>query len=184
MNNHKNVKTIIAGSNTSTPFRIAVDWLANNIYWTDIKQRSIQVARLDGSSQKKLFENLNEPISLAVFPKEGYLFWVEFGDHKIERARLDGSNRKTIISTDLHFPNGLSIDYTNKKLYWADAMKHRIEMSDLHGRFRIQLIAEATEAFGLTQVRSFCSTNSCSVCLKFQFVMCTSYHLYILANTT
>ena len=153
MYNFSDTKTIISGSNVSAPFRVAIDWIADNIYWTDMKNSVIEVARIDGSSRKKLLENLKEPRSLALFPREGYIFWTEWGDHpKIERASLDGSNRKTIVSSDLHFPNGLSIDYVHRKVYWADALKDRIEVSDLHGRFRVALIPDAVNAFGLTQV--------------------------------
>lgn len=153
-------KVVVWGLNTSTPFRLAVDWLADNMYWTDLKHRMIEVSRLDGSSRKKLIENLKEPRSLTLFPREGYLYWAEWGDHpRIERANLDGSNRKTIIATDLSLPNGLSIDYAARKLYWADALKDRIEVCDLHGRYRIALVPEAVNAFGLSQVKTFRRIN-------------------------
>lgn len=153
--NHFETKTLVQGSNISAPYRIAIDWIANNIYWTDLKAKIIEVASLDGQFRKKILKGLKEPLSIALHPKEGYLFWVELGDHpSIERARLDGSNKKSIVSSDLILPNGLSVDYANKKIFWADAMKHRIEMSDLQGRYRIPLIAEAKDAFGLTQVKN------------------------------
>ncbi|OXU25251.1 hypothetical protein TSAR_015309 [Trichomalopsis sarcophagae] len=145
-------KVVVWGLNVSTPFRLAVDWLADNMYWTDLKHRMIEVSRLDGSCRKKLIENLKEPRSLTLFPREGYIYWAEWGDQpRIGRANLDGSNRKSIVSTDLSLPNGLSIDYVARKLYWADALKDRIEMSDLHGRYRIALVPEAVNAFGLSQ---------------------------------
>lgn len=153
MRDFTDAKVIVRGLNVSTPFRLAVDWLADNIYWTDMKHQIIEVARLDGSRRKKIIENLKEPRSLALFPKEGYIYWAEWGDRpRIERAYLDGSGRKSIISTDLMLPNGLSIDYAARKLYWADALKDRIEVSDLHGRYRIALVPQAVNAFGLSQV--------------------------------
>lgn len=154
MKDFSDVKVIVWGLEKSSPFRLAVDWLADNIYWTDMKHRLIEVARIDGSGRKKLIQNLKEPRSIAVFPKEGYLYWAEWGERpSIERSYLDGSERKSIVSSDLSLPNGLSIDYAARKLYWADALKDRIEMSDLHGRYRIALVPEAINAFGLTQVR-------------------------------
>ncbi|XP_043483348.1 low-density lipoprotein receptor-related protein 4 isoform X2 [Leptopilina heterotoma] len=152
MFNLSDTKSIIFGSNMSAPFGVAVDWIADNLYWTDMKNSLIEVSKLDGSRRKKLLDNLKDPRSIALFPKEGYIFWTEWGDHpKIVRALLDGSMKKTIISSDLHFPNGLSIDYTHRKLYWADALKDRIEVSHLNGRFRVALIPDATNPFGLTQ---------------------------------
>jgi low density lipoprotein-related protein 2 len=57
-----------------------------------------------------------------------------------------------MVGTDLGFPNGLALDFTARRLYWADALRDRIETSDLHGRGRVQLVPEATHPFGLTQV--------------------------------
>lgn len=65
---------------------------------------------------------------------------------------MDGSQRRVIVGADLGFPNGLALDYDAKKLYWADALKDRIEVSDLHGRNRIQLVPSDTHPFGLSIV--------------------------------
>lgn len=40
---------------------------------------------------------------------------------------MDGKEKTVIISTKLEWPNGLTIDYTNDKLYWADAHLNYIE---------------------------------------------------------
>lgn len=153
MLNTSDVKTVISGTESIWPFNVAVDWVADNIYWTDMKHKFIAVARLDGTSQKTIVTDLMEPISLALFPRLGYVFWTEWGDHaKIQRALLDGSNQKDIVSTDLAYPNGISIDYAGLKLFWADSLKDRIETSDLHGRYRVTLISGYIDPFGLTQV--------------------------------
>jgi hypothetical protein len=82
-----------------------------------------------------------------------YLYWTEWGDTpKIERSFLDGSFRRTVIETNLGFPNGLVLDYTAQQIYWADALRDRIETSDLRGRNRIQLVPEAVHPFGVAQV--------------------------------
>ena len=153
MQNSSDVKTIIAGSESISPFSVAVDWIADNIYWTDMKHKVVAVAKIDGTSQKIIVKDLEDPRSLSLFPRLGYVFWTEWGNHaKIQRSLLDGSDRKSIVSTDLSFPNGLSIDYLNKKLFWADSLKDRIETSDLHGRYRVTLISGYVDPFGLTQV--------------------------------
>lgn len=36
---------------------------------------------------------------------------------------MAGNFRTTIIETDLGWPNGLSIDYDEDMLYWADALR-------------------------------------------------------------
>lgn len=162
----KNVseKADIVTANISAPNGIAVDWIANNLYWTDTNNKLIEVARLNGLHRKVVVgEYLQEPRSIAVFPRKAYLFWTDWGEKpKIERAALDGSNRRVIVSEYLEFPNGLVIDYKAKRLYWSDAKLDRIETSDLYGHNRIQLVhgvttnKQPTHPFDLAQVRELC----------------------------
>ena len=49
---------------------------------------------------------------------------------------MDGSHRHVIANTSLFWPNGLTLDYTTDKLYWADAKHHVIECADLDGNNR------------------------------------------------
>jgi sugar lactone lactonase YvrE len=55
---------------------------------------------------------------------------------KIERAWMDGSNRQVFVEKDLHWPNGLSLDYLERKLYWCDAYLDKIERIGLDGSHR------------------------------------------------
>lgn len=68
------------------PNSIAVDWIADNIYWTDPERHLIEVARIDGSSRKILIDmDLDEPKCLEVMPSLGMLFWIDGGtNQKIE----------------------------------------------------------------------------------------------------
>ena len=63
------------------------------------------------------------------FGINSYIYWTDWGRNpKIERARLDGTERKTLVNNGIQFPNGLALDESDKKLYWAgtDANKHGI----------------------------------------------------------
>lgn len=69
------------------------------------------------------------------------MFWTDWVNSasqkgKIEQAWMDGTNRKTLIESKLQWPNGLSIDYVDKKLYWCDAFLDKIERSELDGSNR------------------------------------------------
>lgn len=56
------------------PEGMAVDWVANNIYWVDTGTKRIEVARTDGSSRKVLvWKDLRHPRALAVDPPNGYV---------------------------------------------------------------------------------------------------------------
>lgn len=149
--NPRETKTII--TNLATPNGLAVDWVANNIYWTDAELKVIEVSRLDGSSRKTIIdEYVNDIRSLAIHPKKGFLFWSDWGEPKrLERSLLDGSNRSTIV-VDIGLATGLTVDYQTNRLYWADALKDRLEMSDLNGKRRSVVIKLATHPFGVTLV--------------------------------
>jgi sugar lactone lactonase YvrE len=61
-----------------------------------------------------------------------YMYWSDWATvvtqkGKIERAAMDGSKREAFVTVDVHWPNGLSIDYGGKWLYWCDAYYDRIE---------------------------------------------------------
>ncbi|CAG9563555.1 unnamed protein product [Danaus chrysippus] len=147
---------VIVNTGLDTPNGLGVDWIANNIYWTDNDFKVVEVARLDGSSRKTLITGLTEPRALALFPAKGYLYWSDWGESpNIERAALDGSQRRIIVNHDLGFPNGITIDYKDRRLYWTDALKDRIDTSDLNGQHRVQLIPEAKNPFGMTQFNNY-----------------------------
>lgn len=73
MHNLSDTKTIVS-INLTTPDGLAVDWIADNIYWTDAGRKVLEVARLDGSSRKIVVQDgLDEPRALAMFPHKGYI---------------------------------------------------------------------------------------------------------------
>ncbi len=70
-------------------------------------------------------------------PHRRFMYWTDWGANpKIERAGMDASNRTVIISTNLTWPNGLAIDYSTERLYWADASFKTIEYGNFDGSGR------------------------------------------------
>lgn len=49
---------------------------------------------------------------------------------------MDGSRRRSIVIDQIFWPNGLTIDYTESKIYWADAKHHVIERAMFDGQNR------------------------------------------------
>lgn len=59
------------------------------------------------------------------------MFWTDWGEvPKIERASMDGDirTRKVIVSERIFWPNGLTVDFDNRKLYWVDGKLKFIEV--------------------------------------------------------
>lgn len=58
-----------------------------------------------------------------------FMYWTDWGRQpKIERAWMDGQQRQTLVSEDLGWPTGLSIDYLNNdRIYWSDSKENIIE---------------------------------------------------------
>lgn len=66
-----------------------------------------------------------------------YMYWTDWGETpRIERAGMDGSTRKVIVDSDIYWPNGLTIDLDEQKLYWADAKLSFIHRANLDGSLR------------------------------------------------
>uniref|UniRef100_A0A8C9EZD8 EGF-like domain-containing protein n=1 Tax=Pavo cristatus TaxID=9049 RepID=A0A8C9EZD8_PAVCR len=112
------------------PDGLAVDWVGRHLYWTDAGTNRIEVAKLDGRYRKWLvFSLLDQPAAIAVNPKRGLMYWTDWGRQpKIECAWMDGQQRRTLVSEDLGWPTGLSIDYLNNdRIYWSDSKENIIE---------------------------------------------------------
>lgn len=76
------------------------------------------------------------------------MFWSDWGQNpRIERAFMDGTVRSVIVSTKLYWPNGLALDYTTKRVYFADAYLKYIDYCDYDGKNRHQVIASDMVGF-------------------------------------
>ena len=68
------------------------------------------------------------------------MYWTDWGRRaRIERAGMDGSNRIVLHDTNLVWPNGLTLDYVQRKVYWIDANLDTIEYSNMDGSGRVLL---------------------------------------------
>ncbi|XP_078453259.1 low-density lipoprotein receptor-related protein 6-like [Lampetra planeri] len=137
-----------------SPEGLAVDWLGRNLYWADTGTNRIEVARLDGSHRQVLvWKDLDNPRALVVDPEEGFMYWTEWGGSpRIERAGMDGSVRVTLLG-NMGRANGLTIDYAERRLYWADLDTNLIESSNMLGTGREVIAQDLPHPFGLTQYR-------------------------------
>lgn len=49
---------------------------------------------------------------------------------------MDGTNRSVIVEDKITWPNGLTLDFINNRIYWADAREDYIEFASLDGTNR------------------------------------------------
>ncbi|KAF7994322.1 hypothetical protein HCN44_003412 [Aphidius gifuensis] len=70
---------------------------------------------------------------------------------KIERSNLDGSNRKILILKDIEWSNGVALSIEKKKLYFSDASFDKIEVCNMNGSDRKQILNDISpHIFGLS----------------------------------
>nr|XP_046225254.1 LOW QUALITY PROTEIN: low-density lipoprotein receptor-related protein 2 [Oncorhynchus gorbuscha] len=141
---------VIIADNLNDPQGLAYDWVHKRLYFTDDYNRSVQAMGVDGQN-RSLIAHANRPLGIIVDPCYGYLYWTDWGSPaKIERATLGGNFRVPIISTSLSQPNGLSIDYEERMLYWADASLDKIERSTLTGESRQVIMRGVQYPYAMT----------------------------------
>nr|XP_026693132.1 low-density lipoprotein receptor-related protein 1-like [Ciona intestinalis] len=142
-----------------TPEGIAVDWINDKIYFVESTLNQIQMATLEGNMRTVVVaEQLVNPRGVAVDPRFGYLFWTDWGvgNSRVERSTLAGDDRVQIWKADGDgdgWPNGLTIDYMENRVYWADA-KYDIIWSSKYDAsdhvMAVQRVDWLTHPFGVT----------------------------------
>ncbi|KAJ8310212.1 hypothetical protein KUTeg_012077 [Tegillarca granosa] len=168
--NNKRVQALVLNGSTSTRSvytgtskevdGLVVDWVSNNLYLADPNYNWILLVPLNTTETLyKLItrSGLDKPHGLAVYPKKGYLFWSDWGEvPKIEMSDLLGKNRRILISTDVHHPRGLAVDYDQNILYWVDSFKDTVESVEFNGNSRrILIVQPGTNFFGIALFKKF-----------------------------
>ncbi|KRT81543.1 EGF-like domain containing protein [Oryctes borbonicus] len=150
--NGTNIRDVIKWG-LESPGGVALDWVHDLLFWTDSGTRRIEVSTLNGKERAIIAANdLDKPRAIAVHPGEALVFWTDWGPSpKIEKAFMDGSDRKSVITESLFWPNGLTIDYTTSRIYWADAKHNVIETAYFDGSDRRKVITKGLpHPFALT----------------------------------
>ncbi|KAF7273554.1 hypothetical protein GWI33_013751, partial [Rhynchophorus ferrugineus] len=131
---------VVVHTGLSTAEGLAVDWIGQNLYWVESNLDQIEVAKLNGSFRRTLVAgDMESPRAIVVDPRDGYLFWTDWDNAapRIERCSLAGLDRKIIVHMNMFYkagwPNGLTLDYTMRRVYWADARSDSIHTCNYDG---------------------------------------------------
>ncbi|XP_054258964.1 low-density lipoprotein receptor-related protein 6-like [Macrosteles quadrilineatus] len=148
-------------------YGLAVDWMHDNLYWTDTGRVTVEVATLDGLYRKVLFDGshgLQKPRAIVLDPKNGVLFWSDWGDDsRVNSAGLDGKKMKTIVSSNIYWPNGLTLDLSKSKLYILDGFLSTLSSCNYDGS-QVTVLSRSPDnfqqGFGLTYYANTLYWNS------------------------
>lgn len=100
---------------------IALDHLAQKIYWTDWVSDKISRANLDGSDLEELVvDGLQLPEGIALDLQGQKMYWVDSGTRKVQRANLDGSDVEDLVTQGLINLDAIAIHPEQGKMYWTD----------------------------------------------------------------
>ncbi|KXJ20847.1 Prolow-density lipoprotein receptor-related protein 1 [Exaiptasia diaphana] len=130
---------------------LSVDWVNRKLYWTDFGDngfnKTISVVDLDGNNRLTLIKLTirEKPAAITVYPSTGYMFWTDWGESpKIERCGMNGDpkTRQAIVTTNLKWPFGLTMDHTIKKIFWCDQNLKKLESANLDGSQRRVILSK------------------------------------------
>ena len=111
-------------------------------FFTTFPSLSSQVSRLDGSYRTVVITDLSSPRSIAVYPAKGLVFWADSVGRdrmkknccKVERAAMDGTGRQSLVQrSDVWRALGITLDYTEDKVYWLEDSRWILWKMDLDG---------------------------------------------------
>lgn len=75
----------------------------------------------------------------------GFMYWTDVILGNIQRALVDNTGSIEVVVRGLKSPEGLAVDWINKKLYWTDAGTDVIEVAGFTGAHRTALITTGLE---------------------------------------
>uniref|UniRef100_A0A336MF06 CSON015005 protein n=1 Tax=Culicoides sonorensis TaxID=179676 RepID=A0A336MF06_CULSO len=142
-----NVEAVVQ-SGLSTAEGLAVDWIGYNLYWVDSNLDQIEVAKFNGSFRRTLIAgDMESPRAISLDPRDGLLFWTDWdeGNPRVERCSMAGEFRTIIMEVDRvngAWPNGLTLDYTTRRVYWIDARSDSIHSTNYDGKDHHLIISD------------------------------------------
>ncbi|XP_075594191.1 low-density lipoprotein receptor isoform X2 [Balearica regulorum gibbericeps] len=134
----------IIGTGLGSPDGVALDWVHQNLYWTDSRLGTVSVADAGGRRRKTLVREAGaKPRGIAVDPLHGYMYWTDWGaSAKIAKGGLNGVDQFPLVTEGVEWPNGITLDLPSQRLYWVDSRLHTLSSVDVDGGRRRTILAD------------------------------------------
>ncbi|XP_078487826.1 uncharacterized protein LOC108949681 [Ciona intestinalis] len=136
MDNLTSVQTVLSDNEVRSPISLALDWVNDHLYWVDFSLGTVSVAYSNGSWPTTLKTMKGMSVrSVALHPEKGYMFLTAAKSRQwlIMRCSMDGNDCVDIVKENIKEPTTLAIDYSEHRLFWADAKLNMISSSDFDG---------------------------------------------------
>jgi integrin beta 2 len=95
----------------------------------------IKSVNFDGKQKKTIIDAGANAWDIILDPESRKMFWSTMM-RVIYVSSMDGAQKKRLITENIEFASGLSIDFPSRRLYWCDLRKSTIESSTLDGNDR------------------------------------------------
>ncbi|XP_025083263.1 low-density lipoprotein receptor-related protein 4-like isoform X2 [Pomacea canaliculata] len=128
----------------SNPIGIDYDPVDGRLYWTDVIEKTIRSANLDGSGVR-LVRNLGPqamPDGLAVDSASRLIFYTDAGNNIIAMIAISSYHHRVVVDSNLDEPRAIELDKLNGVMYWSDwGATPRIERANYDGTGRKTLVS-------------------------------------------
>ena len=108
-------------------------------------RRDIRRIQLDSTSHQTVIPRQRAAIAIDFDFDTGFIYWTDVVLGSIQRAPVNNSRNIHTVVRGLSSPEGLAVDWVNKKLYWTDTGVDIIGVADFDGSNRMALITTGLE---------------------------------------
>lgn len=109
---------------------LSIDWITSKVYL--IENDMIKAVDFNGNNKRSIIDAGTNAWDLVLDPESRKVFWSTMM-RVIYVASMDGSQKKRLVTENIEFASGLTIDYPSRRLYWCDLRKSTIETTTLEG---------------------------------------------------